>query len=110
MTDERKADHTINPAFLMRWSARSFTGETMPEEDLLSMFEAARWAHSAANRQPWRFSYALRGDADFDRYVHFLDDGNREWAHKAAAVVIVISQRRTRPTDGSAHGSPAQGL
>ena len=102
MTDERKPDHAINSLFTARWSARSFTGETMPEEDLLSMFEAARWAHSAANRQPWRFTYALRGDASFDQYVHFLDDGNREWAHKAAAVVIVISARRTRPTDGSA--------
>lgn len=102
MTEPREPDHAINPIFTTRWSARSFTGETMPEKDLLSMLEAARWAHSSANRQPWRFSYALRGDADFDRYVHFLDDGNREWAHKAAAVVIVISARRTKPADGSA--------
>jgi len=102
MTDERKPDHAINPIFTTRWSARSFTGETMPEEDILSMFEAARWAHSSANRQPWRFTYAMRGDANFEQYVHFLDDGNQEWAHKAAAVVIVISARRTKPTDGSA--------
>lgn len=102
MTDERKPDHPINPIFHERWSARSFTGDTMPEADILTMFEAARWAHSAANRQPWRFSYALRGDANFDQFVHFLDDGNREWAHKAAAVVIVLSARRTKPTDGSA--------
>ena len=102
MTDERKPDHVINPIFTTRWSARSFTGDTMPEEDLLSMFEAARWAHSASNRQPWRFTYALRGDANIDQYVHILDDGNREWAHKAAAIVIVLSARRTKPTDGSA--------
>lgn len=102
MADERKADHPIDPIFTTRWSARSFTGETMPEADILTMFEAARWAHSSANRQPWRFTYALRGDTNFDQYVHFLDDGNREWAHKAAAVVIVISARKTNPTDGSA--------
>lgn len=102
MTDERNTEHAINSIFTRRWSARSFTGETMPEEDLLSMFEAARWAHSASNRQPWRFTYALRGDANFSQYVQFLDDGNREWAHKAAAVVIVVSARRTKPTDGSA--------
>ncbi|MCB1444541.1 MAG: nitroreductase family protein [Rhizobiaceae bacterium] len=102
MTDERKPDHPIDPIFAERWSARSLTGETMPESDILSMFEAARWAHSAANRQPWRFSYALRGDAGFERYVDFLDDGNREWAHKAAAVVIVMARRQTRPADGTA--------
>lgn len=102
MTDERQPDHPINPIFHERWSARSFTGETMPVKDIHSMFEAARWAHSSANRQPWRFTYALRGDANFERYVHFLDEGNREWAHKAAAVVIVLSARHTKPTDGSA--------
>lgn len=102
MTDARAPDHPINPIFHERWSARSFTGETMPAGDILTMFEAARWAHSSANRQPWRFTYALRGDANFEQYVHFLDDGNREWAHKAAAVVIVISARKTKPTDGSA--------
>ena len=101
MTDERKPAHPANPIFLERWSARSFTGETMPEADLLTMFEAARWAHSASNRQPWRFSYALRGDAEFERYVHFLDDGNKQWGHKAAAIVVVISAKFTTPTDGS---------
>ncbi|MBX9456985.1 MAG: nitroreductase family protein [Rhizobium sp.] len=101
MTDQRQPEHAIHPIFTTRWSARSFTGETMPESDLLAMLEAARWAHSAANRQPWRFSYALRGDRNFDQYVGFLDDGNREWGHKAAAIVIVLSARRTKPTDGS---------
>lgn len=101
MTDERKSGHPINPIFLERWSARSFTGDTMPEADLLTMFEAARWAHSASNRQPWRFSYAMRGDANFQQYVHFLDEGNQQWGHKAAAIVIVISAKFTTPTDGS---------
>ena len=102
MTDERSPGHPVDPIFISRWSARSFTGETMPEEDLLTMFEAARWAHSSANRQPWRFSYALRGEPDFEQYVQFLDDGNQQWAHKAAAIVIVISAKFTTPADGSA--------
>jgi len=101
MTDERRSGHPINPIFLERWSARSFTGDTMPEADLMTMFEAARWAHSASNRQPWRFSYALRGDANFQQYVQFLDEGNQQWGHKAAAMVIVISATFTTPTDGS---------
>lgn len=102
MSTERKPDHPVNPIFIKRWSARSFTGETMPEQDLLTMFEAARWAHSASNRQPWRFSYALRGDANFDQFVQFLDDGNQQWAHRAAAVVIVLSAKFTTPADGAA--------
>ena len=102
MTDERSPGHPVDPIFINRWSARSFTGETMPEEDLLTMFEAARWAHSSANRQPWRFSYTLRGEPDFEQYVQFLDDGNQQWAHKAAAIVIVISAKFTTPADGSA--------
>jgi len=101
MTDERRSGHPINPVFLERWSARSFTGDTMPEADLLTMFEAARWAHSASNRQPWRFSYALRGEPDFQQYVQFLDAGNQQWGHKAAAIVIVISAKFTTPTDGT---------
>jgi nitroreductase len=102
MNDIRQPSHKVDPVFTNRWSARSFTGETMPESDILSMFEAARWAHSASNRQPWRFVYALRGDAEFERFVQFLDGGNREWGHKAAAIVILLSQRHTMPTDGSA--------
>ena len=102
MSDARKPDHPINDIFVRRWSARSFTGETMPEQDLLTMFEAARWAHSSSNHQPWRFSYAMRGDANFQQYVQFLDEGNQQWAFRAAAIVIVISARKTSPTDGSA--------
>ena len=50
----RTADHPIDPVFLDRWSPRAFTGEAMSHETLLSLLEAARWAPSAANGQPWR--------------------------------------------------------
>jgi nitroreductase len=100
-TNNRKADHPIHPIFLERWSARSFTAEAMPEADLLTMFEAARWAQSASNNQPWRFSYALRGDAGWQRYIDFLTEGNQPWAQNAAALVIVASKLKTSPTDGS---------
>ncbi len=99
--NNRKADHPIHPIFLERWSPRSFTGEAMPEADLLTMFEAARWAQSASNQQPWRFSYALRTDANWQQYVDFLVEGNQPWAQNAAALVIV-SKLKTSPADGSA--------
>ena len=100
-TNNRKADHPINPIFLERWSARSFPGETIPEDDLLTMFEAARWAQSAGNGQPWRFSYALRTDANWQQYVDFLTEGNQPWSQHAGALVVAVSKRRTSPTDGS---------
>lgn len=99
--NNRKADHPIHPIFLERWSARSFPGEAMPEADLLTMFEAARWAQSASNHQPWRFSYALRTDPNWQQYVDFLTEGNQPWAQNAAALVIVASKLKTSPTDGS---------
>ena len=63
----RTADHDIDPQFLERWSPRAFTAEPIPEPTLMSMFEAARWAPSAFNGQPWRFVYARREKAaDWD--------------------------------------------
>ncbi|MFM2280107.1 MAG: hypothetical protein RLZZ444_2338, partial [Pseudomonadota bacterium] len=60
-TAHRKAAHPIDPMFIERWSSRSFTGEALPLEDLLTILEAARWAPSANNTQPWRFIYGIKG-------------------------------------------------
>ena len=100
-TNNRRADHEVAPVFLERWSARSFRPEPMREEDLLSMFEAARWAQSASNHQPWRFSYSLRGSAAWEKYLGFLIDSNRAWSQNASAIVVVMSKTHTSPTDGS---------
>lgn len=99
--NSRKAGYPIDPIFLERWSARSFKPEEMPEEDLLTMFEAARWSHSASNRQPWRFSYSLRNSASWETYLGFLIDSNRAWSQNASAIVVVVSKTHTSPTDGS---------
>ena len=99
--NNRKANYFIDPIFLERWSARSFTGETMPEEDLLTMFEAARWSQSSGNGQPWRFSYTLRTEPNWQQYVDFLVEGNSAWAQNASALVICISKLRNHQVDGS---------
>jgi len=88
---ERAADHDILPLFVERWSPRSFLDEAIPEEDLLRMFEAARWAPSAFNAQPWRFAYARRGTEHWDRFVSLLMPYNQGWAEKAAALVYLLS-------------------
>lgn len=55
MTAARLTEYDIHPQFTARWSSRAFTGEPIAEDTLLSFIEAARWAPSAFNTQPWRF-------------------------------------------------------
>jgi nitroreductase len=89
----REPDFAIDPLFLDRWSPRAFDGSDMPEEDLLTMFEAARWAPSAFNSQPWRFLYARRGDENWDRFLGLLIPWNQGWAQSASVLVYILSDR-----------------
>lgn len=104
MTD-RRADYPIDPMFLERWSPRAFDGSDLPEADLRSMFEAARWAPSAFNSQPWRFLYARRGTDDWARFLGLLIPWNQSWAHSASALVYILSD--TLPLTDKATGAPA---
>ena len=87
----RQADHPIAAQFLTRWSPRAFADVAMTEAQLMSVLEAARWAPSASNHQPWRFVWGLRGDAGFNAILETLVPFNRSWAEKAAALVVVAS-------------------
>jgi len=87
----RQPDHPIDPIFVQRWSPRAFDGAPMPEADLLILFEAARWAPSAFNSQPWRFLYALRGDENWARFQSLLIPWNQGWAHGASALIYILS-------------------
>jgi nitroreductase len=98
----RVADHDVAPMFLARWSPRAFTGEPMPDDVLASLFEAARWAPSSFNMQPWRFVWARRGDADWDRLFEALIDYNKAWVAGASALIFAVSHRVRHRSDGSA--------
>ncbi|MES2493225.1 MAG: nitroreductase family protein [Pseudomonadota bacterium] len=87
----RRPDHPVDPVFTGRWSPRSFTGEPVPAEVLHSIFEAARWAPSAMNAQPWRFVYARRGDAHWDSFTALLNGRNARWAQRASALLVILS-------------------
>jgi nitroreductase len=89
----RKPGYPINPLILNRWSARSMTGEGLDEQDIMSLFEAARWAPSSFNNQPWRFIYAKRDTGHWDRLFNLLVDTNKHWAKNAALLVVVISRK-----------------
>lgn len=90
MTD-RKADHPILPMMLDRWSPRAFDPRPIDEETLFSVLEAARWAPSSFNYQPWRFVYALRGDAHWEAFLGALIPFNQSWACNASALIFIVS-------------------
>ena len=87
----RTADHPIDPLFLQRWSPRAFTGEQISEEDLMTIFEAARWAPSSYNSQPWRYVYARRDTPAWPAVFGLLNEFNQSWCKDGAAVVILAS-------------------
>lgn len=108
---QRRADHPIDPLFLDRWSPRAFDMSDMPEADLFSMFEAARWAPSAFNTQPWRFLYARRSDPDWALFLDLLIPWNQGWAHSASALVYVLSDGApTLDRHGNPKPSPTHGF
>jgi nitroreductase len=95
--NSRTADYPIDPLFLRRWSPRAFTGEAIPEAELLTLLEAARWAPSSFNSQPWRFLYARRDTEPWPKFLGLLSEYNQSWAKSAAALVILVSKTTLLP-------------
>lgn len=90
----------IHELIQRRWSPRAFSSESLAREDLLALLEAARWAPSAMNEQPWRYLVALREDEEsFSRLLGCLDEGNRVWAKGAAALLIAVGAARYARND-----------
>jgi len=96
------ADHPIAPLLRQRWSPRSFTGAPVPEAALASLLEAARWAASSNNVQPWHFVVARR-DADaaaFAALLATLSPNNQSWASQAGVLMISVA-RASFPANGN---------
>lgn len=89
----RKADYPIDPIFLNRWSPRAMSGEPLTDEELMPLFEAARWAPSSFNAQQRRFLYAKRDTQNWDVFFNLLAEGNKTWAKNAAVLVVVIARK-----------------
>ena len=92
-TTIRQSKYKINPLILHRWSPRSMTGEELDEETIMSLFEAARWAPSSYNNQPWRFIYAKRNTLQWDKLFNLLAEPNKVWTKNAAVLVVVIARK-----------------
>ena len=90
--EHRKADHPIEPIFLERWSPRAMSGEPLSEQEILTLFEAARWAPSTYNVQEWRFCYARREGPHWQSVFDLLVDANQAWCARAGLLGVVLSQ------------------
>lgn len=101
----RVSSHAISPLFLERWSPRAFSDAPITNAELMPMFEAARWAPSSHNAQPWRFVYALRKDSAWSGFVEALYEENKSWAFRAAAMVAFVS-KETLEQNGQTIESP----
>jgi len=88
---KRKAGHDIEPLILNRWSPRAMSGDRISEPELMTLFEAARWAPSSYNNQPWRFLYAMRNTPAWDRFMGLMVQFNQSWANKAAVLIVIVS-------------------
>jgi len=98
----RTPEYDVNPIILNRWSPRAMSGETIPstrDNELMSLFEAAKWAPSSGNSQPWRFLYALRDTDNWDKFFNLLVEKNQQWAKNAAALIVILSRKRSERND-----------
>jgi nitroreductase len=91
----KKAQTTlsIHPFIENRWSPRAFSDHPVTYDQLNRIFEAARWAPSSGNEQPWRFIAGFKGDNTYEKIYNCLDDGNQLWANNAAVLMINITKK-----------------
>jgi len=90
---KRKALYNVNHIFIDRWSPRAMSGQPISKEQLMTLFEAARWAPSSYNGQPWRFIYALRDTTHWNKLFNLMVPFNQDWTKNASALVLIISKK-----------------
>src|SRR5208283_3204990 len=91
-TKTRITEAEVDPQFIERWSPRAFSSKPVSEKVLASLFEAARWAPSSSNEQPWLFLYA-NTEEDLQIFRPLLVDANRVWADKVPVLAFAIARR-----------------
>jgi len=101
-------DHPVHALIAERWSPYAFGPKTVSDEDLRSLFEAARWAASSYNEQPWHYIVAKRDDADeFEKLLSALVEPNQAWAKAAPVLALgVVSKnfkRNGKPNKAAIH-------
>ena len=93
-SDLRKPDFPIETILVDRWSPRAMSGEEISRDELMALFEAARWAPSSFNAQQWRALYARRNTDQWQAFFDLLVEANKAWAKNAAVLILFISRQR----------------
>ncbi len=105
--NQASANHKVLDIIQNRWSPRAFSEKTITSETFNTLMEAARWAASSMNEQPWRFIYAFKGEKVFDQIADTLMPGNKPWAEQAPALLITIVKttfdRNGKPNRNAQH-------
>ena len=94
MSKNAATDHRIHNTLAVRWSPYAFSDKPVPTQDLASVFEAARWAPSSYNEQPWRYIVGVKGQGDTHaRILECLVEANRAWAQNAPVLALGVVVR-----------------
>ena len=101
MMTTRTTTTAIQPQFLQRMSPRAFVPEALSTAQIEQLVDAARWAPSASNKQPWHFAYALRGDANWEAFSQIPNEFNRRWCLNAGALIVLVSDIEASPSKHS---------
>jgi len=89
----------VLPVILERWSPRAFSDRYVNPSDLKKVFEAARWAPSSFNEQPWRYFVGQRESATWNKIFSTLVPFNQEWARTAAVLILGVAKTRFSHND-----------
>ncbi|OPH57647.1 nitroreductase [Paenibacillus ferrarius] len=100
----RKAEYPVHPVFLNRWSSRAFEAKEVTNETLYTILEAARWAPSSSNLQPWRFIVA-KTEEQKQKFQTFIKPNNQLWTVHAPVLVLILSHKLRQ--DGELNGAHA---
>lgn len=108
MAHEVETDHPVLEMIASRWSPYAFDDRPVSDEDLLSLFEAARWAPSSYNEQPWHYIVAKKDNSEeFETMLSCLVAGNRLWAKNVPVLALGITRlnfvRNSKPNRAAIH-------
>ena len=98
MIKEAKTKYPVQELIRKRWSARAFSNKSIDDNTLFTLFEAASWAASSSNEQPWRYIYAKHEDKEaFEKMINCLMPGNQPWAKNAAVLILCLIKNVSGP-------------